>query len=271
MAASAASRELSGEPKALDDALELATQAAKLRLDFTPGVLTAVRRLVAEGRAQRASQLIEQAWKERPHPGLAMAFRDLNTSETPRERARRLASLAQIHPGHHESQMLLVEQALLAGSVTDARAAARALDRPEASARVCALMARVALAAHDSDEARGWITRAAAAPVEPDWSDIDPEGRAFAYGSGDWSRLVSHYAETGDLIHPRLERGERVLSELPNLPVAYTASAPFYTADKAGVIAAPIPDDPGPDDDDASLSAPRPTASPGGRRRRTVR
>lgn len=215
--------------------------------------------------------MIEQAWKVRPHPGLAMAFRDLNTTETPRERARRLATLAEISPDHHESLMLRVEQALLTGDLTAARSAAQTLDRPGASARVCALMARIALAAHDGDEARGWITRAAAAPVEPDWSDIDPEGRAFAYGSGDWSRLVSQYAETGELIHPRLERGERVLSELPNLPVAYTASAPFYVADKAGVIAPPIPDDPGPEDDDQALSAPRPAPTNGGRRRRTVR
>ena len=228
------------------------------------------RRLLADGRAPRAAQLIEQAWKARPHPGLAIAWRDLNTAETPRERARRLVALAEILPDHHESRILLVEAALLTGDAPAARRAAEALDRPDASARTCGLMARVALAAHDADEARGWVARAAVAAVEPDWSDIDPEGRAFAYGSGDWSRLVSQYAETGELIHPRLERGERVLTELPNLPVAYSASAPFYAADKSGVIAPPLPDDPGPYDDDAALAAPRP-AAPGGRRRRATR
>ena len=271
LAASAARRELSSEPKALDDALDLASQAAKLRPDFTPGVLTAVRGLVSEGRQQRAGQLIEQAWKVRPHPGLAMAFRDLVTTETPRERARRMAALAEINPDHHESLMLRVEQALLTGDTMGARSAAQSLDQPGASARVCALMARIALAAHDGDEARGWIARAGVASIEPDWSDIDPEGRAFAYGSGDWSRLVSQYAETGELIHPRLERGERVLSELPNLPVAYTTSTPFFVADRSGTIAPPIPDDPGPDDEDAALSAPRPPSTKGGRRRRTAR
>ena len=270
LAASAARRELSSDPKALEEALDLAGQAAKLRPDFTPGVLTAARRMAADGRAARAAQLIEQAWKVRPHPGLAMAWRDLNTAETPRERARRLTQLAEMNPDHHESRILLVEQALLAGDVLQARKAAERLDHPQASARVCGLMARLAMAAHDTDEARGWITRAAAAPVEPDWSDIDPEGRAFAYGSGDWSRLVSQYAETGELIHPRLERGERVLTELPDLPVAYTASTPFFAADRAGALAPLIPDDPGPEEDAAALSAPRPPPSPG-RRRRTVR
>ena len=130
-------------------------------------------------------------------------------------------------------------------------------------------MARLALAAHEPDEARGWIARAAVAAIEPDWSDIDPEGRVFAYGSADWSRLVSHYAETGELIHPRLERGERILSELPDLPVAYTASTPFFAADRSGELAPPIPDDPGPYDE-PTHSAPR-TPAPASRRRRTTR
>ena len=60
----------------------------------------------------------------RPHPGLAMAWRDLNTAETPRERARRLTQLADANPDHHESRILLVEQALLAGDVIQARKAA---------------------------------------------------------------------------------------------------------------------------------------------------
>ena len=112
LAASAARREMSADPKALEEALDLASQAAKLRPDFTPGVLTAARRLAADGRGSRAAQLIEAAWKVRPHPGLAIAYRDLVTSETPRERARRLAGLADILPTHHESRILMIEQAL---------------------------------------------------------------------------------------------------------------------------------------------------------------
>ena len=61
-----------------------------------------------------------------------------------------------------------------------------------------------------------------------------------------------------------------MLSELPDLPVAYTASTPFFATDRAGTLAPLIPDDPGPEEDAAALSAPRPTPPPG-RRRRTVR
>ena len=116
-------------------------------------------------------------------------------------------------------------------------------------------MARVHFAAHRSDEARAWIARGASAPQEPDWSDLDPEGRAFAYTPGDWARLSVAYAETGELIHPRFERRERSISELPSLPSAYEASAPFVAAAASAIGAAPIPDDPGPLGDGINLSA----------------
>jgi HemY protein len=51
------------------------------------------------------------------------------------------------------------------------------------------------------------MTKAAGAPREADWSDLDPEGPAFLYDDGDWARLVYVYGDSGQLIHPRLERG----------------------------------------------------------------
>ena len=107
-------------------------------------------------------------------------------------------------------------------------------------------MARIEFALGHADEARSWIVRAPAAPQEPDWSDIDPSGRAFAYAPADWARLVSTYAETGELIHPRFERREPVITELPDLPVAYQVSAPFLAAAETGRFGSAMPDDPGP-------------------------
>jgi HemY protein len=55
-------------------------------------------------------------------------------------------------------------------------------------------MARVAAANSEADEARAWIARGVEAPQEPDWSDLDPEGRAFAYQRDDWARWPSAMA-----------------------------------------------------------------------------
>jgi HemY protein len=90
------------------------------------------------------------------------------------------------------------------------------------------------------------MSRGRAAPEEPDWTDIDAGGRAFAYAPTDWARLVSTYAETGELIHPRLERREPVISELPELPAAYEPGALFPIAQGGLAMAF---DDPGADGD----------------------
>jgi HemY protein len=95
----------------------------------------------------------------------------------------------------------------------------------------------------DRDGARAWIVRGAGAPEEPDWTDIDPAGRAFAYRPADQARVILTYAESGDLAHPRAERGEPGMSDLPDLPAAYAASAAFVGAAEAGLP--PIVDDGG--------------------------
>lgn len=246
LSASAASLETSPDPVFRAQALDHAVQAAKLRPGFVPGVVIAARLLAAEGKPARAATLIEQAWKQAPHPALALAYRDLRTDETPRERARRLQALAALNADHRESRILQIESAAMAGETALARSAAAALATEAPTARICALMARLAFAAGQSDEARSWIVRAPAAPQEPDWSDIDPSGRAFAYAPADWARLVASYAETGELIHPRFERREPVITELPPLPVTYQASVPFLAAAAAGDFAPLLPDDPGP-------------------------
>ncbi|CAN5137307.1 heme biosynthesis HemY N-terminal domain-containing protein [soil metagenome] len=271
LAASAANLENRDE-RSRAQALEFAVQSAKLKPDFAPGVTIAARMLAAEGKQQKASGLIETAWKAEPHPALWLTYRDLRTNETPRERARRLELLALSNPQPRESRILMVEQALISGGPSAMREAVLGLSAEEPTARMCGLRARVAYGMGDADEARAWVARAADAPTEPEWSDIALDGSAFAYAPGDWSRLVSTYAETGELIHPRDERRERTISELPDLPLAYPSANPYLRAAESGASMIPIPDDPGPyagpydDGDGDSVLAPVP-----GERRRAPR
>jgi HemY protein len=246
LAAQAAGAEAHDDPKRRAEALDRALEAAKLCPGFAPGVVMAARLLAQDGKIARATGLIEQAWKAEPHPALGLAYRDLRTDETPGERARRLQHLAGLNPDHRESLFLMVEQALIVGDHIRARTEATRLSHDTPTQRLCALMARVARAAGDADEARSWVVRARAAPQEPDWSDLDPEGRAFNYTPEDWARLVASYAETGALIHPRHERRERVMTDLPDLPLAYQTSAPFVAAASDAAYGPPQPDDPGP-------------------------
>jgi len=262
LAALAAQLEPSGDPKAHAQALDGAVEAARTQPGFAPGVVMAARLLADEGKLGRARAVIENAWKTAPHPALWLAFRDLKTAETPRERAERLAELAGQNPAHRESRILRVEAALIAGDAQGAREAAAALAAEPVTARIAGLNARVAFASGQPDEARLWLAQGMNSAQEPDWSDLDPEGRAFAYQPADWARLVSTYAESGELIHPRFERRERALSELPELPIAYAESAPFLAAEGPGPMPYPVEegdyadDDPEPDAD-SSAAPPR--------------
>lgn len=238
--ASAAGLEARG---AAGEALDLAQAAAKARPDFTPGAVIAARLLAADGRAQRAAPILESAWAARPHPALWLAWRDLRGDENPKERAARLAHLAMRAPGSREAMFLMVEQALIGGDPAAARQAARDIQGEPLSQRLAALMARVANANGETDEARAWIVRGTGAPEEAEWSDIDPTGRAFPYGEADWTRMILAYAETGELAHPRHERGESGIRALPDLPAAYADSAAFVSAAERGGPFPPIVDD----------------------------
>ncbi len=138
----------------------------------------------------------------------------------------------------------MVEQALIAGDARAAADAASELAGAPLTARLAGLRARVAGALGQTDEARAWIARGAEAPGEPDWSDIDPaDGRAFAWPRSDWARLIAAYAEAGGLIHPRFERGEAEIRDLPSLPAAYAESAAFVASVAVGEAFPPIVDD----------------------------
>ncbi|MDP3660671.1 heme biosynthesis protein HemY [Phenylobacterium sp.] len=226
LAASAAGLEASPDPAARARALEFALEAAKRQPGFAPGVVMAARLLAGDGKFGRAAQALEGAWKASPHPALWLAYRDLHTDETPARRADRLAALVRVNPEPRESRILAIERALVIGDAAAARLGAQALQAEPLTARTAGLFARTAFADAQPDEARMWMARAAQAPQEPDWSDLDPEGRAFAYQPSDWARLVAAFAETGALIHPRHERRERSMGDLPDLPMAYVEPPP---------------------------------------------
>ncbi|HEV7158617.1 MAG TPA: heme biosynthesis HemY N-terminal domain-containing protein [Caulobacteraceae bacterium] len=236
----AAGLEASGR---IGEAAEAAQSAAKSKPDFTPAPVVAARLLVAEGRANRAAPILEAAWAARRHPAIWLAWRDLKTDETPKERAARLATLAEMTPDAPEAAVVRVEQALIAGDAEAARRNAEAVSTEPVTQRIAGLMARVANARGDRDEARAWIARGAAAGNEPEWSDIDATGKAFPYDATDWGRVALAYAETGELIHPRYERRASTLTDLPEIPAAYAERTVFVSAAEAGDPFPPIIDD----------------------------
>lgn len=240
-------------------ALDMAVKAAGEHPGFAPATALAGRLLVKNGQPDRAGKLIEKAWRDAPHPALALAYRDLKTNEMPKARAKRIKQLIKQNSDHRESILLGVEEALLSGDGVSAWTALAPLARKDdaPSARICQLAAQAEALCKNTSDARLWTQRCASAPIEPDWSDLDPEGPAFDYSDTDWRRLIYSYGDQGELIHPRYERFEKMrpagfgqpeLADSPNAEGDNLAKPKSVASDSAKTpddIKAPSPDDPG--------------------------
>lgn len=220
-----------------DKAAEMAQKAFRVAPAFAPAGALAARLLVGEGKPERAAAILEEAWENGPHPALAHAYRDLIPGETREERAARLTAFAEKRRDHRESKIVLAELAMERGDWGAAQAALEDAYRENPSSRICILFAQVARGRGDENGARTWLGQAAAAPREADWSDLDPEGPAFLYDDSDWARLVYVFGDGGQLIHPRMERGQHdALGPVLALPTA------ALTPPKPDAVAEPADD-----------------------------
>lgn len=210
-----------------DKACEMAQKAFRTAPTFAPAGALAARLLVGEGKGERAASILEEAWENAPHPAIAHAYRDVVPGETREARANRMMSLAEKRRDHRESKIVLAELAMERGDWGGAQAALEDAYRENPSSRICILFAQVARGRGDENAARTWLAQAAAAPREADWSDLDPEGPAFLYDDTDWARLVYVFGDTGQLIHPRMERGGNdALGPVLALPTAALSAPP---------------------------------------------
>ena len=199
-----------------DAAMDLAVSAAQDAPEFSPAVGLAAKLLGMKGGTKKASQLIEKAWGKAPHPALSLAYRDIHAGDSIKARSKQIRNLIKTNPTHRESILLNVEELLAAGdAVTAWSTLSPLLSQDTPSARICTLAAKAEGLLNNPQDARIWMERAATAPSEPDWSDLDPEGDAFDYTEQDWRRLVFTFGESGELIHPRYERGAERRAAIP--------------------------------------------------------
>lgn len=146
--------------------------ARALRPDFVAAAVLEARLHAAAGRLGKAERAIADTWAERPHADLAAAWSALHPDDGPAERLARLGVLAARNSEHTEMRILLADAAFAAEDWPVARrnleAAVAASDEPDA--RVCRLMADFEeVYKGDAAAARGWLARAAQAPLAGRW------------------------------------------------------------------------------------------------------
>jgi len=226
------------------EALELAVKANALAPEFAPATALAAKLYKIQGDPKAASKMIEKSWAKAAHPALALSFLDILEGEDKRVRDKRLSALTRQAPDHRETKIIIAEDHLRQNDAVQAWAVLSPLLREEEtpSSRLCLLAAQSEERLNNPTDARLWLQRAATAPREADWSDLDPNGDSFDYTPQDWRRLVFSFGDTGELIHPRFD------SRAP-LRVPGVQDLAKESAKKETVILKPItqPDDPGTD------------------------
>jgi HemY protein len=236
-------------------ALELAVKATSLAPDFAPAIALAAKLFTQKGSPREAQKLIEKSWDQVPHPALSLAYLDTLDGADKKTREKRLAALMKANPDHRETKILIAEDQLRRSDPVQAWAVLSPLLREEGAddtcptARLCVLAAQTEARLNNPTDAALWMQRAATAPREADWSDLDPSGQSFDYSAQDWRRLVFSFGDTGELIHPRFDA--RAPSRLPGVS-ALVEDAVETTPDLPVV-----PDDPGAPDEAATDLASR--------------
>ena len=203
-----------------DKAEEMALAALKEAPDFAPAAAIAAHELSRHGGQKKAAKLLEDAWAKAPHPALSTAYLELYPGEAEKTRSKRITKFSNLAPNHRETKLLLIQDRLHSGAAVDALSALTPLLKGDApTARLCLLAAEAERALGNEMDARMWTERAAIAPHERDWSDLDPEGPGFDYTPQDWRRLVFSFGDTGELVHPRAERLEGVRKPIHSMLV----------------------------------------------------
>ena len=212
----AEAREL--EAPAPDKALALAMEALRLAPSLIPAAEISGRILASRGETRQASRLVARTWKLAPHPDLALVYAYAKPGEAPRERLKRVKTLASSTPDDIEGRVAIAVAAIEAHEWNEAEAAlAPDLDgRPPA--RVCALMARIEAGEGNKGREREWLARAVRAPrdrawiadgyVSDRWLPVSPvtglvdafewKAPVDAIGKGDDSLLIEEHREQQD-------------------------------------------------------------------------
>ncbi len=157
-----------GEP---DRALSLALEAHGLAPDLVAAALIGARLSARLGNIRRAASLIEQTWKQKPHPELAEAYARVRPGDSVRDRYRRIKSLTQKAPHRQESRIALATAAIDAQDWAVARETLLGLAKTSPTVRICRLMAAVEAGEfNDEGRAREWLARSVNALPDPAWT-----------------------------------------------------------------------------------------------------
>ena len=228
-----------------EEAERLLSEAVRIAPGLPPAAFHLARLQMARDAIKPAITSLETAWKARPHPALALIAERIDALNEGGPR-KAMATLVNVNKTHRETALLKADLAITGGDWDGAeKALAPLLQGTQPTSRVCRLMEMVSRARNDAAATKDWAARAASAPREPEWSDIETDGSAFDYSHDDWARLVYTFGDAEQLIHPRHETYRAELDVVRNrslpAPDDYEAKAKPDETDRPPSEPTPTP------------------------------
>ena len=173
------------------DALVQARRAVKSDPAFAPGVALAGELAQQAGRRRLALRLLEEGWRNEPHPEIGRVYAQIDPNETPPQRLKRIQTrLVPLNPNNAETLVLQAELAMQGSEWSTARSRLEAALSANPTARVYRLLAEVERQSGGSQaKVQEWLTRAGDAEpdrtwvcddtgeVMPSWEPLGPNGR----------------------------------------------------------------------------------------------
>lgn len=167
-------------------AVRHARKALRIKSDFLPALVIAIRSFQRDGSVDKASSLIAETWPKKPHPVLADCFFDLHAADDSLKVASKVQKITHTASEAPESFLFLAEAALKAHLWGQARTALSPLC-DQNNAKAAYLMAQVEDGDRGSAEVVSmWLQRAV------EWRKANlTEETDEAYSAQAW--LMKHY------------------------------------------------------------------------------
>lgn len=159
--------QLEAEPAGARDS---ALKALKLAKDLVPAAIVAAKAYQREDNLRKAANVLEQVWRQEPHPEVAQAYLRLRSGDSAVDRLKKADKLEALKPNNYYSLLAVAEAALDAGEFGRARAKAEAAARMASRERVYLLLADIEEAeTGDQGRIRHWMGQALKAPRDESW------------------------------------------------------------------------------------------------------
>ncbi len=153
-----------------NEALFLADKANKTLKGFSPAACLIAGIKIKLDNKRGLKKLLEQAWKQDPHPSVAENIRLLSDNTDPLKRMSAIKDLVKDNPDISESRLEIAQEAISCKIWGLAKKNLDKLVKTSPSVRSHRLMARLFQEQHgDKESANTWLHKALNAPSDPEW------------------------------------------------------------------------------------------------------